>query len=232
MEIEGETLTLSITNILDIEVNEILKGKGKNTIEKQEQNNSEMPFDPVENYFDTTVPEETNKPTLENEIKNSYGGNGQILSYNKENSGAKVFLATDKIYKELKEDNSNTKIEMQDMMRNFMEQMIAQFATLTAILSTSLQAGITENEKKIIALEAKIANKAESVAVQQLANDISNNTIKPTELNDAIEQLQDNIQQVRTTTVKSEHLIPLEQATTSHNEDIRNSQWEINILKI
>ncbi|ORX51828.1 hypothetical protein BCR36DRAFT_369736 [Piromyces finnis] len=62
---------------------------------------SEISFDPVTNYLEQ-LPEEHVQPTLDTEIKNTYGGSGPILSYNENNSGANVLLATDNIYKELK----------------------------------------------------------------------------------------------------------------------------------
>ncbi|ORX43520.1 hypothetical protein BCR36DRAFT_460491, partial [Piromyces finnis] len=122
------------------------------------------------------------------------------------------------------------KEELQNMMKNFMEQMQTQFMNLTATLNATLQTSISKQNKKLQHLETDIANKADNLQVQNLANVIDINTVKPTDLNLAVNEVKEELQLNQLKTAKSSDLIPLEDGLTQQQASIENTDQKVSQL--
>ncbi|ORX48713.1 hypothetical protein BCR36DRAFT_451664, partial [Piromyces finnis] len=181
----------------------------------------------VNDYLDKLSDDIDNKKTLETEIKNSMGGNSPIFNYNPENNVATLLSSMDNMYKELKTENNNNKEELQAIMKNFMEQIQAQFVNLTATLNATLQTSISEQNKRLDQQDTKLANKADSFQVQNLANVIDLNTVKPGDLNIAVNEVREELQQSQLNSAKSQDLLPLENGLTQQQSIIDNTNQEI-----
>ncbi|ORX59225.1 hypothetical protein BCR36DRAFT_248000, partial [Piromyces finnis] len=192
---------------------------------------SEGTSEVVENYVNTLENEVKDNKTLETTFKNNFGGNNIIQNYNPQNSGAVVLESTNKIYQELELKRQSDKEELQTAMKNFMDQMMTQFANLTTTLSASIQANIIENKSQIEKIRMQMANKAENVEVQQLANVIDNNTVKPMDLTAAVTLVKEEINQNKLSTVKSSDLLPLEQEVNEQGKMVDKYTQEIIALR-
>ncbi|ORX52655.1 hypothetical protein BCR36DRAFT_285918, partial [Piromyces finnis] len=184
----------------------------------------------VNDYLEKLSDDIEDIKTLETEIKNTYGGNNQILDYNPENNGATLLASMDNMYKEIKTETNSNKEELQTMMKNFMEQMQTQFMTLTATINATLQTSIMEQNKRIEQMDTKMANKADAYQVQNLANVIDLNTVKPTELNIAVNEVREELQQSQLTTAKSQDLLPLENGLSQQQAAIEGNNQEVTNL--
>ncbi|ORX51829.1 hypothetical protein BCR36DRAFT_369737 [Piromyces finnis] len=208
------------------EVNQPSEVQQSMEIEKLE-NDSKSSMSGVNDYLEKLSDDIDNKKTLETEIKNSYGGNNQIFNYSPDNNGATLLSSMDNMYKELKTETNNNKEDMQNMMKNFMEQIQTQFMNLTATLNATLQTSITEQNKRLEQLDTKIANKADSFQVQNLANVIDLNTVKPGDLDLAVNEVREELQQSQLNSAKSQDLLPLENGLTQQQNSIENTNQEV-----
>ncbi|ORX51126.1 hypothetical protein BCR36DRAFT_447168 [Piromyces finnis] len=185
----------------------------------------------VEQYINNLADDVPDNWTIKSQQLNPYGGTSQIKTYNSNNSGAIVLESTNKMYQEMETRRLNDKEELQATMKNFMDQMTAQFANMTATLSASLQAGITENKNQIEVIRLQMANKAENIEVQQLANVIDKNTVKPMDLSAAVGEMKEEMHNNKLLTAKSSDLIPIEHEINEQGKIVDMSAREISALQ-
>ncbi|ORX48716.1 hypothetical protein BCR36DRAFT_371205 [Piromyces finnis] len=86
--------------------------------------------------------------------------------------------------------------------------------------NSSAIAGITENKNQIEAMRLQIANKAENVEVQQLANVIDKNTVKPFDLTTVVGEVKEEIHNNKMSSAKVSDLIPIEHELNEQGKNI------------
>ncbi|OUM61268.1 hypothetical protein PIROE2DRAFT_62615 [Piromyces sp. E2] len=197
----------------------------------------EVPPDLTKEYFDNMEENIPDNQTITTDNKNAYGGNSTIYNYNKRNPGATMLKSSDKAYKELKEETQNIRKEnedfrkeLQNMLNSFSEQITTQMNLLTTTLSNVIHENKVDSDNKFKKIQFELANKAENVAFQDLANHINENTVKPNQLIETFDNLNINMALIQHNTVRNEDILPLEAAATSNNEAIIQSNQEIKNL--
>jgi len=110
-------------------------------IEMKEETNSisSLSMEDVEEYW-KKIPDEI--PSLESAIKNPFGGSGPINTFNPNNPGITFLLANDKMFKDLKNENTILKQQLvlqQNNMQSQINMLMKQIAQLTTNASQTIE---------------------------------------------------------------------------------------------